>query len=160
MHPLTRLTPLYFATKSTAPALTKGFSILNLIAREPGLINLTAIKDRFGLPSSRPPSGNNTMPIGCFVAAARARGYILRLKLFKLGTIAANQRRIEEFALPALKALAQELQLTCLLGIMEGSVAVYLLNVEGNSSIQVNTWVGKRLSLHSSSLSKCYLPGC
>lgn len=148
---------LSLATKSTAPALTKGFAILNLIAKEPGL-NLTAIKDRLGLPSS---SCHHLVTTLCQLGALQQQpvqgGYILGLKLFELGTIAANQRRIEEFALPALKALAQELQLTCHLGVMEGSEAVYLLKVEGNSSIQVNTWVGKRLSLHSSSLGKVLL---
>lgn len=145
------------ATKSSAPALTKGFSILDLISKEPGL-NLTAIKDRLGLASS---SCHHLVTTLCQLGALQQQpvqgGYILGLKLFELGTIAANQRRIEEFALPALKELAKELQLTCHLGVMEGSEAVYLLKVEGNSSIQVNTWVGKRLSLHSSSLGKVLL---
>ena len=40
---------------------------------------------------------------------------------------------------------------------MEGNKAVYLLKVEGSNEIRVNTWVGKRLSLHSSSLGKVLL---
>ena len=42
---------------------------------------------------------------------------------------------------------------------MEGAEAVYLLKVEGSREIRVNTWVGKRLSLHSSSLGKVLLAG-
>ena len=61
--------------------------------------------------------------------------------------------------LPTLKALAQDVQLTCHLGVMEGAEAVYLLKVEGSREIRVNTWVGKRLSLHSSSLGKVLLAG-
>lgn len=143
--------------KSSAPALTKGFQILDLVAKEPGL-NLTGIKDRLGLASS---SCHHLVTTLCQLGALQQQpmqgGYILGLKLFELGTIAASQRRIEEFALPALKALAKTLQLTCHLGVMEGSEAVYLLKVEGNNSIHVNTWVGKRLSLHSSSLGKVLL---
>lgn len=143
--------------KSAAPALSKGFAILDLISREPGL-NLTAIKDRLGLASS---SCHHLVTTLCQLGALQPQpqqgGYILGLKLFELGTIAANQRRIEEFALPALQEMARELQLTCHLGVMEGNEAVYLLKVEGNSSIHVNTWVGKRLSLHSSSLGKVLL---
>lgn len=144
------------AEKSVAPALTKGFAILDLIAKEPGL-GFAAIKTKLGLPNS---SCHHLIATLCQLGALQMqpnRGYVLGLRLFELGTIAANQRHLEEFALPALKKLAQEVQLTCHLGVMEGSEAVYLLKVEGNSRIHVNTWVGKRLSLHSSSLGKVLL---
>ena len=142
--------------KSVAPALTKGFAILDLIAREPGL-GFAAIRDRLGLPSS---SCHHLIATLCQVGALQARadrGYVLGLRLFELGSIAANQRQLNELALPALKQLAQDVQLTCHLGVREGDEAVYLLKVEGLREIRVNTWVGKRLSLHSSSLGKVLL---
>jgi DNA-binding IclR family transcriptional regulator len=71
--------------------------------------------------------------------------------------MAANQRELERQALPFLRALADEVQLTCHLGVIEGHEAVYLAKVEGNLPIKVNTWVGKRLSLYSSSLGKALL---
>lgn len=142
--------------KSVAPALTKGFAILDLIAHEPGL-GFAAIKTKLGLPNS---SCHHLITTLCQLGALQIqpdRGYILGLRLFELGTIAAGQRHLEESALPALKELAQQVQLTCHLGVMEGSEAVYLLKTEGNSRIHINTWVGKRLSLNSSSLGKVLL---
>ena len=144
--------------KSVAPALTRGFAILDLIAREPGL-GFAAIRDRLGLPSS---SCHHLIATLCQVGALQARadrGYVLGLRLFELGAMAGNQRQLHDLALPTLKTLAQEVQLTCHLGVMEGAEAVYLLKVEGGREIRVNTWVGKRLSLHSSSLGKVLLAG-
>lgn len=142
--------------RSAAPALTKGFAILDLIAQEPGL-GFAAIRSRLGLPNS---SCHHLISTLCKLGALQLqpdRGYVLGLRLFELGTIAASQRKIEQSALPALKRLAKEVGLTCHLGVMEGAEAVYLIKVEGLREIRVNTWIGKRLSLHSSSLGKVLL---
>ena len=142
--------------RSSAPALTKGFAILDLIAKEPGL-GFAAIRNRLGLPNS---SCHHLISTLCQLGALQMqpnRGYVLGLRLFELGSIAAGQRQLEELALPALKTLAQTVQLTCHLGVMEGGEAVYLSKIEGNSRIHINTWPGKRLSLHSSSLGKVLL---
>jgi DNA-binding IclR family transcriptional regulator len=142
--------------RSAAPALTKGFAILDLIAQEPG-IGFATIRSRLGLPNS---SCHHLISTLCQVGALQLqpdRGYVLGLRLFELGAIAASQRKIEQSAMPALKRLATEVELTCHLGVMEGTEAVYLMKVEGRSEIRVNTWIGKRLSLHSSSLGKVLL---
>lgn len=146
------------AGKSVAPALQRGFAILDLIAREPGL-GLVAIGERLALPNS---SCHHLLTTLCQVGALQMhadRGYVLGLRLFELGALAANQRQVHELALPIVRQLAQEVELTCHLGVMEGAEAVYLLKVEGEREIRVNTWVGKRLSLHSSSLGKVLLAG-
>ncbi|CAH2602233.1 IclR family transcriptional regulator [Rhodovastum atsumiense] len=142
--------------KSAAPALTKGFAILDLLAREPGL-GFAAIRTKLGLPNS---SCHHLISTLCQLGALQMlpdRGYVLGLRLLELGTVAAGQRPIERIALPALRRLAEDVQLTCHLGVMEGMAAIYLLKVEGQRQIRVNTWVGKRLSLHSSSLGKVLL---
>ncbi|MGC3961815.1 MAG: IclR family transcriptional regulator [Rhodocyclaceae bacterium] len=142
--------------KSVAPALSKGFAILDLVSREPGL-GFAAIRARLGMPNS---SCHHLVTTLCQLGALQQqpdRTYLLGLRLLELGTIAAGQRRIEQSALPILDALANDVQLTCHLGVMEGGDAVYLLKIEGNPRIHVNTWVGKRLSLHSSSLGKVLL---
>ena len=142
--------------RSEAPALTRSFAILELIAREPGL-GFAAIRTRLGLPNS---SCHHLLSTLCQVGALQAqpdRGYMLGLRLFELGTIAAGQRQLEPVALPFLRRLAEAVQLTCHLGVMEGHHAVYLSKVECIREIRVNTWAGKRLSLHSSSLGKVLL---
>ncbi|MCK0196883.1 IclR family transcriptional regulator [Ancylobacter sp. 6x-1] len=144
------------STKSPAPALTKGFAILELLAETPGL-RFAEIRARLNLPNSSCHHLVNTL---CQLGALQMneqRGYVLGLRLLELGARAVGQRQIEHQALPFLRRMSQELQLTCHLGVLEGHAAVYLLKVEGQREIRVNTWVGKRLSLHSSSLGKVLL---
>jgi len=142
--------------KGGVPALIKGFGILDLIANEPGL-GFPAIRQRLGLPKS---SCHLLIATLCRLGAIHMqpdRGYVLGLRLFELGTLAANQRHIEQEALPYLRKLSHEVQLTCHLGVREGLKAVYLAKVDCEREIMVNTWVGKRLSLTSSSLGKVLL---
>jgi len=143
-------------TKLPAPALAKGFAILELVADQPGL-KFADIRSRLGLPNSSCHHLLNTL---CHLGALQMneeRGFILGLRLLELGSLAAGQRKIEHQALPYLQRLSDQLQLTCHLGVLEGYNAMYLLKVEGNREIRINTWVGKRLSLHSSSLGKILL---
>ncbi|MGQ9366533.1 IclR family transcriptional regulator [Azospirillum sp. ST 5-10] len=142
--------------KSAAPALTKGFAIMELIASEPGL-KFAAIRTRLGLPNSSCHHLINTLCQCGALQMGEDRGYVLGLRLLELGAIAASQRPIEHQSLPQIRRLAHDVQLTCHLGVLEGHAPIYLLKVEGQREIRVNTWVGKRLSLHSSSLGKALL---
>jgi DNA-binding IclR family transcriptional regulator len=142
--------------KMGVPALFKGFGILDLIANEPGL-GFAAIQQRLGLPKS---SCHLLIASLCRLGVLQMqadRSYVLGLRLFELGAQAANQRQIDQEALPHLRKLAADVQLTCHLGVREGLEAVYLAKVECEREIKVNTWVGKRLSLNSSSLGKVLL---
>lgn len=142
--------------KLMAPALNKGFAILDLIAKEPNL-SFSDIRSRLDLPNS---SCHHLISTLCQLGMLQKdedRGYVLGLRLIELGSLAASQRKIEQIAMPELEALSQEVRLTCHLGVREGQRAVYLLKVEGNNNIHVNTWVGKSLSLQRSSLGKVLL---
>ncbi|MDR3440717.1 IclR family transcriptional regulator [Telmatospirillum sp.] len=142
--------------KTGVPALVKGFGILDLIANEPGL-GFAAIQQRLGLPKS---SCHLLIGTLCRLGAIQMqadRGYVLGLRLFELGALAANQRHIDREAMPFLRTLARDVQLTCHLGVREGLKAVYLAKVECEREIMINTWVGKRISLNSSSLGKVLL---
>jgi DNA-binding IclR family transcriptional regulator len=85
------------------------------------------------------------------------RGFVLGLKLTELGALAASHRFVEADSRPLLRALASELQLTCHLGVNEGAEAVYLSKIECDQPVRVDSWVGKRFSLHSSALGKALL---
>lgn len=141
---------------SAVPALIRGFAILDLIARSPGL-DFTAIHSRLGLPKS---STHNLLVTLCRVGALQLqtdRSYVLGLRLTELGNFASGQRFIETDSVPLLRDLAHEQQLTCHLGVREGREAVYLSKLECDQPIKVDSWVGKRFSLHCSALGKVLL---
>jgi DNA-binding IclR family transcriptional regulator len=138
------------------PALFPGFAILDLIAANPGL-DFTAVHSKLGLPKS---STHNLLSSLCKLGALRlqvGKTYTLGLKLAELGNFAAGERFIEAMALPLLRRLGAELYLTCHLGVREGREAVYLSKVQCDHPIKVDSWVGKRFSLHCSALGKVLL---
>jgi DNA-binding IclR family transcriptional regulator len=135
------------------PALMRGFAILDLIARSPGL-EFTAIHSRLNLPKS---STHNLLATLCRIGALHLqsdRGYVLGLRLTELGNFAAGQRFLETESLPLLRDLAHAEQLTCHLGVIEGHEAVYLSKIECDYPIKISSWVGKRFPLHCSALGK------
>ncbi len=142
--------------ESAVPALIRGFAILDLIARAPGL-DFTAIHSRLGLPKS---STHNLLVTLCRLGVLQLqsdRSYVLGLRLTELGNFAAGQRFIEKESVPLLRDLAHEERLTSHLGVREGREAVYLSKCECDQPIKVDSWVGKRFSLHCSALGKVLL---
>ena len=142
--------------RPAVPALYKAFAILDLLARQ-GKCSFTVIQRELGLPKS---SAHQLIAALCDLGALQtdpSGGYLLGLHLCELGAIATSQRSIEQTALPFLRRLALEVNMTCHLGILEGGEAVYLAKVEGEQEIRINTWVGKRLSLSRSALGKALL---
>jgi len=138
------------------PALGRGFAILDLLAKEPGL-KFSEIQTRIGLPkSSTHLLVASLVELGVLRQQAEG-GFVLGLRLFELGAAAVGQRRIDREAHPVLSALAAQETLTCHLGVLEGHQAVYLARVESEQEIKVNTWVGRRLSLNRSALGKVLL---
>ena len=78
--------------KSVAPALTKGFAILDLIAREPGL-GFAEIRDRLALPNS---SCHHLIATLCQLGALQ--------DFQKLGAVAQQAHPTHEHYLPLLYA--------------------------------------------------------
>lgn len=145
------------SSKPAVPALIRGFAILDLLARQPGL-TFTDIHSRLGLPKS---SAFHLIATLCRLGVLQSLpdgGYVLGLRLSELGAAATGQNHIDRDAQPYLRAFARRAQLTCHLGVLEGHEAVYLCKEECQQEIKINnTWVGKRLSLNRSALGKVLL---
>jgi DNA-binding IclR family transcriptional regulator len=143
--------------KPAVPALIRGFAILDLLAREPGL-TFTDIHTRLRLPKSSAFHLITTLcQLGVLQSQSEGR-YGLGLRLSELGAAATAQTHIDREAQPFLRAFARSARLTCHLGVLEGHEAVYLCKEECEQEIKINnTWVGKRLSLNRSALGKVLL---
>lgn len=80
--------------------------------------------------------------------------FSLGTKLYELGSQAVAHLNLTSEAWPFMKKLRDQTQLTVHIGFIDGIDAIYLSKIDGLKSIIPNTWEGKRLSLHSSSLGK------
>jgi DNA-binding IclR family transcriptional regulator len=141
------------ATGLKVPAIGKGVAVLEAIAREPGLA-FTGIQARLGLPKS---STHHLISTMCELGLIKRRavgGYALGSKLLELAGIANESHDLQRDAMPILREFAQQVRLTCHLGVFEQNEAIYLARVEGARDIVVRSHVGQRFPVNCSALGK------
>lgn len=138
------------------PALAKGVALLEAVAREPGL-SFSGIQERLGLPKS---STHHLISTLCELGLIKPRlsgGYALGLRLLELAGLANENNDLQRDAMPLLRELAQQVGLTCHLGVLERSEAVYLARVESAQDIVVKSRVGQRFPVNCSALGKALI---
>lgn len=92
------------------------------------------------------------------------RGYLTRnpetgkyrvgLKILSLSRGALSGIDVREVALPIMRHLMEKTNLTCHLAILDGPDAVYIEKVEPTGFIRMDTWVGRRMRVHATSVGK------
>lgn len=143
------------AISTQAPAIDKANRIFHFIA-ENGGVTYSQIYQGLSLPQS-----STSALLSSLVAHGLLRQnegkYFLGLVFFEFGNKAVEQFNIKELATESLLQLRDKTNLACHLGVLDGHSAIYLAKVESPNAIMVRSWLGKRLSLYSSSLGKVLL---
>jgi len=80
--------------------------------------------------------------------------YHLGLKVVGLSHKALDSLSVREVAAPILRELVAASQLTAHVAIYDREEAVYVEKVDAPGFVKMNTWVGRRLQLHSTSVGK------
>lgn len=143
--------------KSRAPAIEKAFAILAFVGQRREA-SFTDIYSTLGLAKSSTHYILDTLVRLGMLRCVENNRFVLGLNLFELGTLAVRNRTIRQEALPLMRELSETVGLICHLGILEGTEAVYLVKVESHRHpLRVDSWEGKRISLHSSALGKVLL---
>lgn len=151
--------------ESKAPrvnALFRGLQILELLAGEKKRWTTTDISRKLKIPKSTTSYLLHTLLARGYLRREADSVYRLSMKLLALGGQAVRGVEIREVALPVLRRLTSETETTAHLAVLEGSEAVYIERVPSPGFIQIDTWVGRRMPLHSTSVGKAlaaYLPG-
>src|SRR5262249_33960876 len=83
--------------------------------------------------------------------------YRLGLKILSLGGDVQGNLDIADLARPFMRALGEKVRLTVHLAVLDQGEAVYIEKVEAPGFFKVNTWVGRRMFLHSTSVGKCLM---
>ena len=141
--------------KTATPALDKIMLIIDFIAHN-GPQTFSTIYQNLSLPKSSTSTLLNSMLTHKLLRQDHDK-FDLGLRLYEIGSYAFAHFDIKEFALPVLKKLRDDTDLTCHLGILEGTNPVYLLKIESSYPVIINSWIGKRLSFNSSALGKIFL---
>ena len=80
--------------------------------------------------------------------------YRVGLKVLSLSRGALSGIDVREVALPIMRHLMEKTNLTCHLAILDGPDAVYIEKVEAQGFIRMDTWVGRRMRVHATSVGK------
>lgn len=87
--------------------------------------------------------------------------YRVGLKILSLSRGALSGIDVREVALPIMRQLMEKTNLTCHLAILDGPEAVYIEKIEPQGFIRMDTWVGRRMRVHATSVGKAlvaYIP--
>lgn len=143
---------------SPATAVERALNILEAAAhRRDGLTN-SEISRKLGIPKSSASYILRTLERRGYLRRDGESGrYRLGLKILSLGGDAQANLDIADVALPFMRALEERIHMTVHLAVLDQGEAVYIEKVEAPGFFKVNTWVGRRMFLHSTSVGKCLL---
>jgi DNA-binding IclR family transcriptional regulator len=143
---------------SPATAVERALNILEAAAqRRDGLTN-AEISRKLGIPKSSASYILRTLEKRSYLRREPETGrYRLGLKILSLGGDAQASLDISDIALPFMRILGERIRMTVHLAVLDQGEAVYIEKVEAPGFFKVNTWVGRRMFLHSTSVGKCLL---
>ena len=142
----------------SVPALSKAFSILEILARSRAGLSLPEITKRSGLPKSS---------VHCILLTLQRQEYLYRnentgrymfgMRLFSLANMALSGLKLREQGTPLLFSLMQRTGLTSHMAILEQNEAVLIAKVESPGARPLATWIGKRMEVHCTGLGKALI---
>jgi len=129
--------------------------MLEAVAHEPEGLSNAEISRKLEIPKSSASYILRTLvKHGYLNRDAHSGKYRVGLKILSLSRGALSGLDVREVALPIMRHLMEKTNLTCHLAILDGPEAVYIEKVEPQGFIRMDTWVGRRMRVHATSVGK------
>jgi DNA-binding IclR family transcriptional regulator len=143
-------------TKDESPsvAVERALAMLEAVAHQPEGLSNADISRQLKIPKSSASYILRTLEQRGYVNRDPSGKYHVGLKILSLSRGALSGIDVREVALPIMRRLVEKTNLTCHLAILDGSEAVYIEKVEPNGFIRMDTWVGRRMRVHATSVGK------
>jgi DNA-binding IclR family transcriptional regulator len=136
-------------------AVERTMLILQAIAQRTAGLTNAEISRRLTIPKSTASYILRTLERTRYITRDRATGkYRLGLKLLALGRGVQIGIEIKQIAGPVMKRLVEQSGLTAHIAVLDHGEAVYIEKVEAPGFIKLDTWIGRRMDLHSTSVGK------
>jgi IclR family acetate operon transcriptional repressor len=141
--------------ESSSTAVERALAILEAVAqRSAGLTN-SEISRRLSIPKSSASYILRTLEQRGYLQRENGTGrYRLGLKVLALSRGVEAGVDIKQVALPVLERLVERSNLTAHLAVLDRGEAVYIEKVDSPGFIKMDTWVGKRMDIHSTGVGK------
>ncbi|MCL5286478.1 MAG: IclR family transcriptional regulator [Acidobacteria bacterium] len=141
--------------ESPSAAVDRALGILENVAQSAAGLTNSEISRRLEIPKSSASYILRTLERRGYLARDAASGkYRLGLKVLALGRGVHTGMDLRKVALPFLQQLVDRTHLTCHLAILDAGEAVYIEKVEAPGFIKMDTWIGRRMYVHSTSVGK------
>jgi DNA-binding IclR family transcriptional regulator len=148
--------------ESPSVAVERALAMLEAVAQEPEGLSNAEISRKLQIPKSSASYILRTLENQAYLNRDQESGkYKVGLKILSLSRGALSGIDVREVALPVMRHLMQKTSLTCHLAILDGPDAVYIEKVEPEGFIRMDTWVGRRMRVHATSVGKAlsaYIP--
>ncbi len=148
--------------ESPSVAVERALAMLEAAAQEPEGLSNAEISRKLKIPKSSASYILRTLESRGYLNRDEESGkYRVGLKILSLSRGALSGIDVREVALPIMRHLMEKTNLTCHLAILDGPDAVYIEKVEPHGFLRVDTWVGRRMRVHATSVGKAlvaYIP--
>ncbi len=144
--------------KIPVPTIERAFLILEALSEAESGSGISQLSKELGLAKSTTFNILTSLTqLGyCYKSTADGK-FHLSLKLYSLGSAAAERMDLRRIAASILRDLADRTGETINLGTIQGDEAVYIDCLPSSHPVTVVTWPGQRLPLHSTALGKALL---
>jgi DNA-binding IclR family transcriptional regulator len=140
---------------SPSAAVERALTMLEAVAQEAEGLSNAEISRKLNIPKSSASYILKTLETQGYVTRDADSGkYRVGLKILSLSRGALGGRDVRGVALPIMRHLTGQTGLTCHLAVLDGHDAVYIEKVEPEGFIRMDTWVGRRMRVHATSVGK------
>lgn len=140
---------------SPSVAVERALTILEIVARADEGLSNAEISRKLNIPKSSASYILRTLETRGYLGRDEESGkYRVGLKILSLSRGALGGLDIRGVALPVMRRLMHQTSLTCHLAVLDGAEAVYIEKVEPEGFIRMDTWVGRRMRVHATSVGK------
>lgn len=146
------------AVISPVTSIDRTLTILEVLGQSKKGLTNSEVSRKLKLPKST---------ISYILRTLQQRGYLYRddnlgkyrltAKLFSVGSQALRGMELHDVALPILQELVNKTGLAGHLAILDGYEAVYIEKIDKPGFIKMDTWVGRRLEVHCTSVGKALI---
>lgn len=140
--------------ETPATAVERALGILESVAQRSSGMTNAELSRRLDMPKSSASYILRTLEKSGYLRRDTGGRYRLGMKVVHLSRQALSGLDVRELALPIMRDLMNRSQLTVHLAILDGDEAVYIEKVDSPGFIKMDTWVGKRMEIHTTGVGK------
>jgi DNA-binding IclR family transcriptional regulator len=153
-----KLVAMASSSDVSSTAVERTLLILEAAAQREGGMSNADFSRKLKIPKSSASYILRTLEQHGYLRRDREDGrYRLGMKVLNLSRAALGGIDVREVALPIMRHLVDRIHITTHLAILDHGEAVYVEKVEAPSFIKMNTWIGRRMEVHSTAVGKSLL---